>query len=479
MLFNSSQFLLFFPIAAAGLFLLPFQHRKLWLLACSIFFYMSWSVPFVLLILYTTAIDYFVARKIQQSAEPDTRRAWLTLSITTNLAALFFFKYFNFFMHSALSVGSLIGSPPNVPLLRVILPIGISFYTFEAISYTVDVYRRQYPAEESYARLLLFITFFPKLIAGPIERAWHLIPQFERETAFEFGRFSSGIRLMAWGYFKKLVVADRLAVYVGAVYDHPGSYNGAPVLLATYFFAFQIFCDFSAYSDIAIGSARLMGYDLLTNFRQPYSATSVVDFWRRWHISLSTWFRDYLYIPLGGNRVEKPRLYFNLFAVFLLSGIWHGANWTFAVWGALHGLFFVCSVATRGMQERLRNKLRPSRAVWHWLRVAVTFHLVVFAWIFFRAQSLPAAMVLLRSLLGWRGSFGMIPLNGPIFPLVASIAAILIVEAVHTIQRRKPMSLFLAELSTGQRWCLYYALIVAIVFFGAYSKPVQFIYFQF
>ncbi|MBD0321593.1 MAG: MBOAT family protein, partial [Gemmatimonadetes bacterium] len=355
MLFNSFEFLVFFPVVAAILFALPQRFRKGWLLACSVYFYMSWSPVFILLILYSTTTDYFVAKRFETARSAATRKGWLILSLVTNFGALFFFKYYNFFIESWAAVRASVGLPTNVPLLGVVLPVGISFYTFEAISYTIDVYRGRIPAEKSYLRLLLFITFFPKLIAGPIERAGHLIPQFERETRLDRERLASGLRLMAWGFFKKLVIADRVAVYVNTVYAAPAEHHGATVLIAAYFFAFQIFCDFSAYTDIATGAARILGYDLLENFRRPYQARSIQDFWSRWHISLSSWFRDYLYIPLGGNRVSSARWCANLLIVFLVSGLWHGANWTYVVWGGLHGLYLVFSILTQPLRDRVWN----------------------------------------------------------------------------------------------------------------------------
>ncbi|MGH7743000.1 MAG: MBOAT family O-acyltransferase, partial [Candidatus Eiseniibacteriota bacterium] len=297
MKFNSFDYLFFFVLVAAVFFALPFRLRRYWLLCASLFFYMYWSPVFVLLIFYTTTIDYFVTRRLALVEGVAPRRWLLTLSYVSNFGALFVFKYYNFFMDSWAAVAGRFGLAFQAPLLHMILPVGISFYTFEAISYTSDVYHRKFPAERSYPRLLLFILFFPKLIAGPIERAWHLIPQFERRAVFEYQRVREGLAKILWGLVKKLVVADRLGIFVDSIYNHVGRHSGSSYLLATVFFAFQIYCDFSAYSDIAIGSSQVLGFDLLRNFRRPYFATSIGDFWRRWHISLSTWFRDYVYIP--------------------------------------------------------------------------------------------------------------------------------------------------------------------------------------
>lgn len=534
MLFNSFEFLVFFPLVTAILFALPQRFRKGWLLACSVYFYMSWSPVFILLILYSTTTDYFVAKRFEAARSAATRKGWLVLSLVTNFGALFFFKYYNFFIESWAAVRAAVGLHTNVPLLSVILPVGISFYTFEAISYTIDVYRGRYPAEKSYLRLLLFITFFPKLIAGPIERAGHLIPQFERETRLDRERLASGLRLMAWGFFKKLVIADRIAVYVNTVYAAPAEHHGATVLIGAYFFAFQIFCDFSAYTDIATGAARILGYDLLENFRRPYQARSIQDFWSRWHISLSSWFRDYLYIPLGGNRVSRARWCANLLIVFLISGLWHGANWTFVVWGGLHGLYLVLSILSQPMRDgmwRAVARLSRPRAVaplasvaagggvllhpgasfvvrdsvneaasapprgggaaetGRWesgvarvrglLATVITFHLVVVAWIFFRAGSVTDAVLLIQNLGDWSAGFKDATLDLKRYWFAVAVLAIGVMEGVHLIQRRGSMAEFLARLAPWQRWTIYYALVMAILLFGAYSRPAEFIYFQF
>ncbi|MCB0064655.1 MAG: MBOAT family protein, partial [Caldilineaceae bacterium] len=338
MLFNSLQFIIFFPAVVTIYFLLPHRYRWLLLLAASYYFYAAWQIEYTLLIFISTAVDYAMAHLMAQSEKLWHRRAYLGVSLLVNLGLLFGFKYFNFFNESVRATLNLFNIFYNVPAFQVLLPVGISFYTFQTLSYTIDVYRGKLAPERHFGRFALYVAFFPQLVAGPIERATHLLPQFHQPMTFNQTRIASGLRLLLWGMFKKVVIADRLALYVNQVYDHPGDHGALTLLIASYFFAFQIYCDFSGYSDIAIGAARVMGFDLMENFRQPYMARSIAGFWRRWHISLSTWFRDYLYIPLGGNRVARWRWYSNLFLVFLVSGLWHGAAWHFVIWGALHGL---------------------------------------------------------------------------------------------------------------------------------------------
>lgn len=392
MLFNSIEFLIFFPVVVAFYFLCPQRYRWALLLAASYLFYAAWRVEYALLLLLSTVVDYTAARRMGQHSEQTGRRKYLALSLAVNLGLLFTFKYFNFFTESLRSLLGLFAVEYRFAGLDLLLPVGISFYTFQSLSYVFDVYRGNLKPEPHLGRYALYVSFFPQLVAGPIERATHLLPQFRVQHRFDEGRIASGLRQILWGLFKKVVIADRLAVYVNGVYNQPAEYTSGPLLLATYFFAFQIYCDFSAYSDIAVGAARVLGFDLLENFRQPYSARSVADFWRRWHISLSTWFRDYLYIPLGGNRGTPGRWYLNLAVVFLVSGLWHGARWTFVIWGALHAGYV--------LGEIWLGARRPGRPLAmllpNWLKIGITFHLVLFSWIFFRANSLSDARLIIQ-----------------------------------------------------------------------------------
>jgi len=354
------------------------------------------------------------------------------------------------------------------------------------MSYAVDVYRRHIPAEKNFLRYMLYVTFFPQLVAGPIERAPNLLPQFYRPCGFDYERMTEGLKLMLWGLFKKVVIADRLAIYVNQVYGNPADYHGAPLILATYFFAFQVYCDFSGYTDIAIGGARVLGFNLMENFNRPFFAKSIPEFWQRWHISLSTWFKDYLYIPLGGSRVAPGRWRLNLFLVFVASGFWHGANWTFILWGALHGFYVLCSIATRDLRQRLTAFLRLDQAptIQKCLRVLITFHLFVFSLIFFRANSLADAWLVVRRVLEFRPAqlFSFAPLGlSPQFGryhMALALLSIFLLEVTHLLQRRGDLIPVLAQRPTGVRWAVYYALMFGIIFFGVLEAN-QFIYFQF
>ena len=477
MKFNSFDYFLFFFVVAAMFFALPFRWRRAWLLGASLFFYMYWSPIFVLLIFYTTTIDYFVTRRLEHVQATRARRGLLALSYVTNFGALFVFKYYNFFMDSWSAVMTRLGVPFHAPLLDVILPVGISFYTFEAISYTTDVYRRKYPAERSYPRLLLFILFFPKLIAGPIERAWHLIPQFERRPKFEYARVREGLAKILWGLTKKLVVADRVGIYVDAIYNHVGRHSGSSYLLATVFFAFQIYCDFSAYSDIAIGSSQVMGFELLRNFRRPYFATSIGDFWRRWHISLSTWFRDYVYIPLGGNRDGFWKMNQNIFTVFLVSGIWHGARWTFVLWGIYHGVcLLIETIASRFLPAPL-----PAGPVRRWLQTAVTFPIACLSWVLFRANSVHDAGLVYSGMLTDFGARRFLAENvgsGNLRHIAYGALGIAMVLTVELATENGLYDRIWRPSMKPARWLAYVVLATLIVLIGVFDGG-QFIYFQF
>ncbi len=394
MLFNSAHFLAFFPVVVCLYFALPHKSRWMLLLAASYYFYGSWRVEYLALLIGTTLVDYAVALWMDRTDDKTTRQRILILSLASNLGVLAFFKYANFFVHTT---GGLF---TNLPELQILLPVGISFYTFQSMSYTIDVYRRTIPAERHFGIFATYVAFFPQLVAGPIERPAELLPQFRQTHTFNWTRIQDGLKLMLWGFFKKVVIADRLSYYVNVVYSDVPNHDGLTILLATYCFAFQIFCDFSGYTDIARGAARVMGYELMLNFRQPYLAQSTQDFWARWHISLSSWFRDYVYIPLGGNRVSRLKLYRNLFITFVLSGLWHGANWTFVIWGAMHGLYLVLGAATHDVRQRVVHTIgldRVPRALGA-LRAIITFHLVLLAWVLFRANTLADVVLVFERL---------------------------------------------------------------------------------
>lgn len=341
MLFNSIEFIIFFLFVVAVYYLTTNKYRWFVLLVASYYFYMSWNPFYIILIAGSTVIDYLIALRISNTKEVLVKKKLLIISLLANLGLLFTFKYFNFLNQSLCQTFEYFGFNYSVPDLQILLPVGISFYTFQTLSYTIDVYRGDLKPEKHFGRFALFVTFFPQLVAGPIERASHFLPQFKNRIEFNYERIKEGLVIVLWGFFQKIVIADRLAIYVDAVYDNPDDFTGLRVWIASYFFAFQIFCDFSGYTDIARGCAKILGFDLMFNFNQPYLSRSVTEFWRRWHISLSTWFRDYLYFPLGGSKVKIGRVYFNLAIIFVVSGLWYGASWTFVIWGVIHALYMV------------------------------------------------------------------------------------------------------------------------------------------
>ncbi len=422
-------------------------------------------------------VDYTAGWQMGRTENPVKRRMFLVLSLMTNLGILAVFKYFNFFSSSFNALFKTLGLSAYLPHLNVLLPLGISFYTFQTLSYTIDVYRKRLEPQRHLGVFALYVSFFPQLVAGPIERAGHLLPQFFKKHDFDYPRMCDGLKLMLWGFFKKIVIADRLAFFVNFVYGHPAQWHGATVYIATTFFAFQIYCDFSGYSDIAIGAARIMGFEIMENFRRPYFAVSIAEFWRRWHISLSTWFRDYLYIPLGGNRVPVQRWYLNLIFVFVISGLWHGANWTFVVWGALHGFYMLFSVWTEGWRRRAVSFLNLERvpALYKMLRIAITYHLVLFSWIFFRAQSLRDVKTLIINMFSPGGNDAF-PYKT--FDFTVSLALIALLIIVHLLQSRWRLRDLTLRMPKFARWIFYYAVLFSIIFLGKF-EGIEFIYFQF
>jgi len=482
MLFNSLQFLIFFPIVVIFYFTIPHKYRWVLLLLASYYFYMCWKAEYLILILVSTLIDYIAGLKMGKTTVKAERKVYLILSLLINLGLLFTFKYFNFFSESFRQVFQHFNIMYNVPSLKVLLPVGISFYTFQTLSYTIDVYRGKREPETHLGIFALYVSFFPQLVAGPIERSTRLLPQFYEKMEFDYQRVKDGLLLMAWGFFKKVVIADRLAILVNQVYNNPTDYSGFPLILATYFFAFQIYCDFSGYSDIAIGAAQVMGYRLMLNFNRPYFSKSISEFWKRWHISLSSWFRDYLYISLGGNRVKKWRWYLNIYIVFIISGLWHGANWTFIIWGSLHGFFLLFSTWTQKYRTALFNAVAPIRfeMIRKALRVFITFHLVLFSWIFFRANSLHEAFYIISHLFSGLNMSVLNTISGFGTPeLMFVIGAIAVMEFIHMVQRKHGIRKLLEQQPLMIRWAIYYFLIMTILLFGAYDYSNAFIYFQF
>ena len=489
MLFNSLSYLVFLPTVLILYFLLPKKFRWALLLFSSYFFYMCWKPEYIVLILTSTCIDYFAAIGIAQTDRRSRKRLLLITSLATNLGLLFAFKYFNFFSHSLGTLATALGADWTPLAINVLLPVGISFYTFQTLSYTIDVYKGIRPPERHFGYFALYVSFFPQLVAGPIERSDRLIPQLKKTHVFNFDRMVHGGRQILWGFFKKVVIADNLAIIVNTVYHNPQSHDGLSLITATLCFAFQIYCDFSGYSDIAIGTARLMGIELMENFRMPYFSKSIGEFWRRWHISLSTWFRDYVYIPLGGNRVKKGQYYLNLFATFLLSGLWHGANWTFVLWGALHGSYMVIGEMTKKTRNGISRIIGLPKIprLYHFFQMAITFCLVCFAWIFFRANTIGDAWFIIRHLFYniekiQSPSYIVNTLVGVGFNTVTLMGCILsvgLLQWVDIISLKKDFFCRLDQHSRFARWSFYYFVLFMIFTIGVFYDASQFIYFQF
>jgi D-alanyl-lipoteichoic acid acyltransferase DltB (MBOAT superfamily) len=404
MIFNSLEFLAFFPLVAVVYFSVPLRLRIAVLLAAGCWFYMAW-VPGYIVVLILSSFLAYAAGLAMGTAHGRARAGVLAGALVIVSGILIVFKYLGFLEATLAQVMrqfSITWTPGGINLL---LPLGISFYTFKLLSYIIDVYRGALPPEKNIGAFFLYASFFPQVLAGPIERATRFLPQLQRHAAFDAGRIAAGLKLMLWGLFMKVVIADRLAILVNRVYDSPADQSSAALLVATYLYAFQIFCDFAGYSDMAIGAAKVLGFDTMENFRRPYFSKSIAEFWRRWHMSLSFWFRDYLYIPLGGNRLPPLKWGLAVMAVFLVSGLWHGAAWTFVAWGALHGTYLIVERATKPLRERAWAALSLSDAggfIRKAAGVAVTFHLVTFAWIFFRAPTMSDAMTVIGAIVNFR-----------------------------------------------------------------------------
>ena len=477
MLFNTIDYALFFPAVVCLYFLIPHRFRWVLLLAASYYFYMCWKAEYIILIIASTLVDYVAAKQMFQAQSQRGKRLWLGASLLSNLGMLFTFKYFNFFTSSIHDALASVNIFYEDPVFQLMLPVGISFYTFQTLSYTIDVYRGEREPENHLGIFAVYVSFFPQLVAGPIERSTRLIPQFFEKHEFDYDRVVSGLRQMLWGLFMKMVVADRAGIYVDAIYNNQEHHNGVSLLLATFMFAFQIYGDFAGYSHIAIGSARVMGFDLMENFRKPYFSASVREFWGRWHISLSTWFRDYVYIPLGGNRVVKWRWYYNLFITFLISGLWHGANWTFVIWGALHGGYLVFALMTKDIREGIKTRIFGKRGsgIQKTLEVLTTFALVCLAWIFFRANTVTDAFEIVGKVLTPSGSLFFEEASQVLYPLLM-IGLLLTVEFYEEIGGKR-----IAFFQNRYGWVRHvsYAMVVLMIILFGVLDAGQFIYFQF
>jgi alginate O-acetyltransferase complex protein AlgI len=517
MQFNSIEFLLFFPTAAAVYYTLPHRYRWFLLVLASCVFYMAFVPEYIFILGITIAIDYSMGIAIERSEHG--KKKYLLLSILATFLVLFFFKYFNFFNSNVAVIAKLIHWNYPVRALSIVVPIGLSFHKFQSLSYVIEVYRGRQKAERHFGIYALYVMFFPQLAAGPIERPYNMLPQYHAEHPFDYDQVTNGLKLMAWGLFKKVVIADRLALIVNLVFNSPGSYEGLPLLLATVFFAFQIYCDFSGYSDIAIGAAQVLGFRLMENFNVPYAAKSIPEFWSRWHISFSTWLRDYIFLPLSysvSRRLPDRRIAgippdiaaysVGTVITMLFAGLWHGANWTYVAWGGLFGIYLMASVWTRSLRKKFVRLSRIAR-VRHLrpaLRVLFTFALVCCAWVLFRANSLDDARYVLTHM--WTGTAAHLAYVGEtvkqlllhqntvvletplkfnqqsfasVKTMLLAVAAIVAVIISDRIQMRGSVRAMLATRPAVVRWAAYYALIMAIILFGVFDNSEQFIYFRF
>lgn len=497
MLFNSFDFIIFFPIVVGVYFLVPQKVKNVWLLITSYYFYMCWNVRYILLILFSTIVTYGCGMLLDRfGAYPDQRKrvtykkCCVAGSLFLNLGILFVFKYWNFAVDNLNGFLATVGITAKVSALNLLLPVGISFYTFQALGYTIDVYRGEIKAEKNFLQYALFVSFFPQLVAGPIERAGNLLEQLREQHHFNFDQAREGVLIMIWGYFLKLVLADRIAIVVDTVYGDYGTYGGVYLILATILFAFQIYCDFAGYSTIAIGAAMIMGFRLMENFNAPYLAGSVADFWRRWHISLSTWFKDYLYIPLGGNRRGQARKYINLLVVFCVSGLWHGAEWTFIIWGGLNGLYQIIGSLLRPVRNKVTEllQLRKDTLSHKAAQIVCTFILIDISWLFFRAQNITEALAIIKSIFTvhnpwilFDDSLYSLGLSAKSFRIIPIALAILVFADIMKYRGVCIRKVILRQ-DYWFRWMVVAGSILLISLFGIWGSSYDaknFLYFQF
>lgn len=497
MLFNSTDFLLFFPFVTILYYIIPHKLRYLWLLGCSYYFYMCWNPKYIVLLLFSTVVTYFSGlfmEQIKHSGLTDNqkiiaKKCCVAGSFTLNLALLGFFKYFTLFFDVLGHIAGFFQVQFTAPTLNLLLPVGISFYTFQALSYTIDVYRGEIYAEKNFFKYALFVSFFPQLVAGPIERSKNLLVQINEKHRLNYENVKNGMLLIFWGYFLKLVLADRIALVVDTVYKDPVTYNGFYLITATILFAFQILCDFNGYTTIARGAAQIMGFRLMENFDAPYYAASVAEFWRHWHISLTSWFKDYLYIPLGGSQRGKFRKYLNIMIVFTISGLWHGASFAFVLWGTLNGLYQVIGEILKPVRDYLTIKFHLCRETLshHILKIILTFTLVDFAWLFFRAGTIDKSGEILKHLFYFNPE---ILIDGSLYTLGLSekefhflLCSLLILAIADYLKYRKID--ILKELGQQGLWfrlAAYVLLFWSVILFGVFGpeyEASQFIYFQF
>ncbi|MDY6400416.1 MAG: MBOAT family O-acyltransferase [Synergistales bacterium] len=480
MLFNSWQFGIFLPVVFAIYWAVPQKFRWALLFAASYYFYMSWNVEYVVLILFTTIISYFAAIFMERfQNNTAAKKIILTFTLVSCLGVLFVFKYFNFFSESFVNLMRAFSIQLHPMTLKLLLPVGISFYTFQTLSYVIDVYLGTVKPEKHFGIYATFISFFPQLVAGPIERTNNLLPQIKAHHEFNYEQATYGLKLMTWGFFKKLCIADNLALHVDKVFNDVYAYKGFALVLVTFFFTIQIYCDFSGYSDIARGAAKLFGINLMENFKSPYFSASIKEFWSRWHISLSTWFRDYVYIPLGGNRVSKARHYINLMITFIVSGLWHGANWTFIIWGSIHGLAQIIeNIFTR------RKNYQPRGLEWAF-KVLLTFTFCMFAWVFFRAQSFSEAVYVFSNMFSGIGSLinylhqGFVHIGMDRFLFASFCITFFVMLMFDYFSREIDVITTLNNKNQILRWFAYIAIGMIIIFLSQKGVATEFVYFQF
>lgn len=480
MLFNSMEFLIFFPVVTVLYFLLPHKSRWFLLLTSSCIFYMAFVPKYILILGVTIVVDYFAGIIISRM-QGNSKRIFLIASLITNIGMLFVFKYFNFFNESIKHLSDMLNWNYPISSLSIILPIGLSFHTFQSMSYIIEVYRGKQQPEKHFGIYALYVMYYPQLVAGPIERPQNMLWQFHKEHSFDAQRVSDGLKLMAWGLFKKIVIADNLALVVNSVYGNPTLVNGLSLVIATYFFAFQIYCDFSGYTDIARGASRVMGIELMQNFNRPYFSKTISEFWRRWHISLSSWFTDYVYIPLGGNRCAKWKWFRNTMIVFLLSGLWHGANWTYVIWGGLNGFYLVFAIISKDIRAKITKRTGIDKFPYinKMVKVFCTFNLICFSWIFFRASSFTQAVTIIKRIFmdfSLKIDIGRAGVSR--YQLALGCGVILLLLAVQLFQRNRKIINELNNRPVAYRWVIYYSALIFIIIFGVFNTS-SFIYFQF
>jgi len=478
MLFNSIEFAIYLPIIFFIYWLIGnknIKQQNLLILFASYVFYGWWDWRFLSLIVFSSSIDFFIGKNLSQTEEKYKRKILLVISVLVNLGLLGFFKYFNFFSESFADAFTLLGRPIEPTRLNIILPVGISFYTFQTLSYTIDVYNKKLEPTTDIVAFFAFVSFFPQLVAGPIERASNLLPQFFKRRVFKYDKAADGMRQILWGLFKKIVIADNCAVFANDIFGNHLNYSGSTLLLGAFFFAFQIYGDFSGYSDIAIGTSKLFGFSLMRNFAFPYFSRDIAEFWRRWHISLSTWFRDYVYIPLGGSRGGTLFKVRNTFIIFITSGFWHGANWTFIIWGTLNALYFLPLLLMKKNKKNTNivaeKKLFPDMV--ELFQIGSTFFLTLIAWIFFRAKNVSNAFEYIATI--FSPSFFAFP---EVFP-IKILAIIFLFTLIEWLQREKQHALQFKDVHPYRlvRWSAYYIIIFSVFWYGANQQ--EFIYFQF